>query len=267
MKKYQTKNDINSYISMFTLFDLSFFKQLEQLLPARADKVTGILIQPNLLERSKDTILPKIERYISNYDSVIYNVAPTASSMYLNYNGQIDGKILTITGQDDDQWQAYLTASTSEKYDSTPYSYEYVFRSGSGWITGSTPYWLSDAVQPIYLDAISSAAKLVQGTEIFSTGSGGSGIVGSYGTGVYGTSVYYYDPVGPSWTGTLAQVQDYLPTGINNQRYAGSKLTSPAFNINSTETIDGGPVVEWRTANGNQLIYQQYNNQGSFVLQ
>jgi hypothetical protein len=47
-KKYSTSNDFNAYINMFTLFDLSFFKQLEQLLPARADKLTGILIQPNL---------------------------------------------------------------------------------------------------------------------------------------------------------------------------------------------------------------------------
>lgn len=266
-KKYQLKNDINAYINMFTLFDLSFFKQLEQLLPARADKVTGILIQPNLLERNKDTILPKIDRFISNYDSIIYNIAPTASSEYLQHTGEVNGKVLTISAEDDNQWQAYLTASNADKYDSTPYSYPYVFLSGSTWITGSSPYWLSDALQPIYLDAISSTTKIKQGTETYSTGSGGSGVVGSYGTGAYGTSVYYYDPAGASWTGTLAQVQDYLPTGINNQRYAGSKLTSPAFNINSTQTIDGGPVVEWRTTNGNQLIYQQYNNQGSFVLQ
>jgi hypothetical protein len=44
-------------------------------------------------------------------------------------------------------------------------------------------------------------------------------------------------------------------------------MTSPAFNVSSTDTIDGGPVVEWRVSNPNQLIYQQYNNQGSFVLQ
>ena len=61
-KKYADRNDINAYIKIFTLFDLSFFKQLEQLLPARADKVTGILVQPNVLERSKDTILPIIKR-------------------------------------------------------------------------------------------------------------------------------------------------------------------------------------------------------------
>lgn len=266
-KKYEDRNDINAYISMFSLFDLSFFKQLEQLLPARADKVTGILIQPNLLERSKDTILPTIERYVSNYETTIYGLSPTASSEYIMYNAQVDGKVLSISAEDDNQWQAYLTASNSEKYDSMPYSYEYLLRSGSTWFTSSSPYWLSDILQPTYLDAISSTTRLVDGTQTFTTASGGSGVTATYGAGTYGTSTYYLDPVGAGWTGTLAQVQDYLPTGIRNQRYSGCKMTSPAFNISSTDTIDGGPVVEWRTSNPNQLIYQQYNNQGSFVLQ
>ena len=64
--------------------------------------------------------------------------------------------------------------------------------------------------------------------------------------------------------GTLvaAQVQDYLPTGINNLFYNGSQMTSPDFNISSTQTI-----VEFNLTNPNQLIYT--NNpgaQGSFVI-
>ena len=55
-KKYNNKGSINDYIKIFTLFDLSFFKQLEQLLPARSNKLTGLLIQPNLLERNKQSI-------------------------------------------------------------------------------------------------------------------------------------------------------------------------------------------------------------------
>ena len=49
-KKYSDKPNMNMYLNMFGLFDLSFFKQLEQLLPARVDKLTGIVIQPNILE-------------------------------------------------------------------------------------------------------------------------------------------------------------------------------------------------------------------------
>ena len=239
-KKYQNRNDINAYISMFTMFDLSFFKQLDQLLPARVNKLTGLLIQPNVLERSKDTILPGIQTYDSSYMTVIDAMSPTASGEYSVYNANLDGKILSISAMDDDQWQGYLTASNEQKYDSVRYSYDYILLSGSAWITASSPYWLSDALQPIYLDATLSATKFTSGSA-FITAS--------------------------MWSGSFARVQDYLPQGIRNQRYAGSKLTSPGFNINSTQTVDGKPVVEFRSANPNQLIYQNLDNtNGSFVL-
>ena len=244
-KKYSNRNNINSYISMFSLFDLSFFKQLEQLLPARADKLLGILIQPNALERNKQSILPKIARYDSGYTTIIYNVAPTASADYPFYEGTADGKILTLTANDDDQWQMYLTASNEEKYGGFPYSYEYLLRSGSTYITASSPYWISEGLNPTYTTSTYSEFKL--STDV-----------------TFITSSLVSPKI--KFSGSLVQFQDYLPTGINNQRYAGSKLTSPAFNINSTQTIDGGPVVEWRTANANQLIYQNNGEQGSFVL-
>jgi hypothetical protein len=123
-KKYSQRNDINAYIQIFSLFDLSFFKQLEQLLPARANKLTGLLIQPNLLERSKDTILPKIERFNSAYETIIENISPASSAVYLQYIGSIDGRIVIIDGIDDDQLSAYLTSSIAQKYNGTTYSYQ-----------------------------------------------------------------------------------------------------------------------------------------------
>jgi hypothetical protein len=235
-KKYADKNDINAYIKIFTLFDLSFFNQLNQLLPARTDKITGILIQPNVLERSKATILPTIKRFDSSYSVVITETAPTASGAYLQYLGFIDGDILNITAQDDDQWQAYLTASQAKRYDGTTYSYEYLVRSGSTYITASSPYWQSEAVCPAITSSVLSEYS-------------------KYKIIINSTASY-----------TFAQVNNYLPTGIDNHRYSGTKISSPSFNINSLQTIDGGPVVEWRVANPNQLIYQNNGEQGSFVL-
>ena len=243
-KKYSNKNDINAYINMFTLFDLSFFKQLDQLLPARVNKLTGILIQPNILERSKDTILPKVQRFNDSYTCIIDNISPTASAAYTTYLGEVDGKVLLLTAEDDDQLQGYLTSSNDQKYDGTTYKYNYLIHSGSTYITASTPYWMSEGELPVYLTGIYSTIKLLASDTTYITGSS----------------------VINRWTGSRVEIQDYLPTGIDNQRYAGSKLTSPAFNINSTQTIDGGPVVEWRSANPNQLIYQNNGEQGSFVL-
>jgi hypothetical protein len=139
---------------MFTLFDLSFFKQLDQLLPARVNKLTGILIQPNILERSKDTILPKVQRFDNSYTCIIDNIS-TASAAYTTYLGGIDGKVLELSAEDDDQLQGYLTASNADqKYDGTTYKYDYLIHSGSTYITASTPYWMSEGELPVYLTGV-----------------------------------------------------------------------------------------------------------------
>ena len=259
-KKYSQRNDINAYISMFTLFDLSFFKQLEQLLPARVDKITGILVQPNLLERNKGTILPKIKRFDSTYYGVLDNTAVTASGVYPTYVGGVETQIATVEGLDDDQLQIYLTSSQSEKYDGMIYSHEYLIRSGSTYIPAYTPYWISEGLLPAYTSSVLSEFKLQNVSFITS-----SFPIGFYGSGTYGSSSYGFN-VERRFTGSRVEVQDYLPRGVENHRYAGSKLSSPAFNISSTQTIDGGPVVEWRSANPNQLIYQNTGEQGSFRL-
>jgi hypothetical protein len=116
----------------------------------------------------------------------------------------------------------------------------------------------------VILAARSSEYQYVSESVTYSTGS--AGFSATFGTGVYGVASYYLDPTGPGFEGILAQVQDYLPTGIRNQRYDGTKISSPRFNVNSTQTVDGGPVVEFRSANPNQLVYQQNGEQGSFVL-
>jgi len=235
-KKYTEKNDINAYIKIFTLFDLSFFKQLEQLLPARADLLSGVLIQPNILERNKEKILPGLKFVDSAYTTIITDIPPSSSGDYITYIGGIDGSILQISGSDDDQWQAYITASVEDKYDGTKYSREYLILSGSTYITGSTPSWMSDVLLPIYSGSLKSEFKQ---TKI-----------------VLNSTTSY----------SAAEVIDYLPTGIENQKYAGSKMTSPDFNINSPHTIDGGPVAEIRNTNPNQLIYQNDGDQGSFRI-
>jgi hypothetical protein len=116
---------------------------------------------------------------------------------------------------------------------------------------------------PTYTSSVLSELRYVSSSVSAITSSGPIGI---YGSGTYGSTSYGIN-VERKFTGSFAEFQDYLPQGIDNQRYSGAKMTSADFNINSTQTVDGGPVVEWRTANPNQLIYQtQDNAQGSFRL-
>ena len=97
-KKYNTKNNLNAFINMFTLFDLSFFKQLDQLLPARIDKIKGLLIQPNLLERSKDVIFNKPVSIKNNSYTSSLELTPDTISSYDNINAILNNQNVELNG-------------------------------------------------------------------------------------------------------------------------------------------------------------------------
>ena len=145
-KKYNQKNDLNAYIKIFSLFDLGFFKQLDQLLPARADKLTGLLIQPNILERNKDTALPLVDKSLDSFSEELkISLISTASNNTLLTE---INRPYSVTGADDDQLQILLTSSDS--YESVPYFYETLIRTGGEWKPVLTPSWTGDALLPSY---------------------------------------------------------------------------------------------------------------------
>ena len=54
-----------------------------------------------------------------------------------------------------------------------------------------------------------------------------------------------------------AQIQDYNAAGQENIKYIGSKLTGPGININTTATVDGGPVVKVTKVNKKRLVFSR----------
>lgn len=204
-KKYEQSNDINSYIRIFSLFDLSFFHQIKQLIPARVDSITGVLIQPNLLERSKDTSLPTVERHVSTYEmnldltNSVTNTSADFNVIDTSFNILSDN-FITSTYED-------ITGNIIISSDSL-----------------NTTNLLIAAIQKSALSEVSI-----------------------------------------NTSGDPAEFQDYLPIGLNNLYYNGTKISSPDFNISSGDTIDNGPVVETTIVNGNQIINVNSNqNTGNF---
>lgn len=59
-KKYENRNDFNAYINLIAKFDLSVFEQIAQTLPARTNELLGIVLEQNILERSKTLPIKKI---------------------------------------------------------------------------------------------------------------------------------------------------------------------------------------------------------------
>lgn len=216
--KYTTRADINEYIRIFTLFDMSFFKQLEQLIPARVNAFTGLVIQPTILERNRQSVLPELYTSDLSYDVNITQTQISASADFNLYTASLES-IVEINSTVIETLPANLSYLKNQ---ATIYSYPYVFWNGTTYVTGSSPYWYSDALMP----NVSSSNP----------------------------SIYKSSQADPSSSIVPAEVQDYLPTGLFNSKYGGSKMSSPDFNINSTDTIDGQPVVEFTIVNPNQII-------------
>lgn len=77
-KKFTNNSDINAFNRVFSQFDFSVFNQIKQTLPFRVDDATGLLIEPNILERSKVHLTKPIEVDNPQYDFHIPDVAPPA---------------------------------------------------------------------------------------------------------------------------------------------------------------------------------------------
>ena len=88
-KKYTDRNDINDYIRVFSLYDFSLFEQIKQMLPARVIPSVGLLVEPNVLERSKVLLNDKPTVEQPAYSAIIDDKEPVAISEYILYSGSI----------------------------------------------------------------------------------------------------------------------------------------------------------------------------------
>jgi hypothetical protein len=100
-KKYANKNDIAAYIRLFSVFDFTMFHQIKQLLPARANAITGLVIEPNILERNK---IPnrKPEKKELDYDALFNDNEPTASGIFIRYESEIETPEEQLSGETSD---------------------------------------------------------------------------------------------------------------------------------------------------------------------
>jgi hypothetical protein len=75
-----------------------------------------------------------------------------------------------------------------------------------------------------------------------------------------GQGKLYIDDIVVSGLFKKSDIQDFQKGSMQhisslNQTYGGAKLTGPAINVNSSQTIDGGPVVKITKVNPNQLTF------------
>jgi len=79
-KKYDDKYNIWAFIRLLSFFNTGLFKQIEGMLPARADAIVGLIIRPSMLERIK------------------MDTAASMSFENMMHTGSIERKAATISG-------------------------------------------------------------------------------------------------------------------------------------------------------------------------
>lgn len=116
-KKYENKNDFNALFKLLTKYDFSIFSQIKQVLPHRANKVLGVLIEPNILERSRvrTAIAPQLFETEKISTSLATKVKDITGEANNDVSGLIeDGKTLfDLTSTDNNNVLSTLSATNN----------------------------------------------------------------------------------------------------------------------------------------------------------
>ena len=109
-KKYSRTNNFWDYLRIIDYYDSGIWDQLRKMAPARANTTLGILIEPNILERSKAVVgkIPEFDnQYFENADHFGYGINMT------NFISGSDDRMIVVTGTYD-TYNGILNAHNNE---------------------------------------------------------------------------------------------------------------------------------------------------------
>jgi len=349
-KKYDNRNDFEAYFRALEIYDFTLFKYIKKLLPQRVNVITGLTVEPNVLERSKVKLLnkPDIENLTKtvsidanlivqptgSHVSLVADLGDTSPEIISEFSTDLSSVIdlnftleseyetnagaienLTNVNRLPNEWSqnrrigryvveesgSYQPIQTlvfnSRTYntyvDNTNFNEVYWY-TGSAANSAETTIIAGNATDNILFTP--GPNYIILGTIVTMTPGTTSNTVYIYNaeqtllsipstvtlpydfslSGFFGVDPNNVLKIGNSTTGNVvirnlrvlysrnADVQSYhigdnASIGIQNHRYRGSRLTAPGINIDSPNTIDGGPVVRVTQVNPNRIVFS--NNQ------
>ena len=281
-KKYEQRNDINAFIRILSVYDYSFFEQIRQLVPGRADLIAGILIEPNILERSKICIAKRPTVENPQWDQTIKIVERPPQGEYPVYETSMSAEL------DVDFEYCYLTASLDYEQEIT---YDYCYLTASI----EDPFEISGS-SIHHQDIIHQRTGICGVVDVYPNRYSGSQCVTQSiidqprkhhdckyycvefhysASGVFDTRYIrqWYTAVSKSYG--MYYSRSLKPCGYqidecgtrNNSRFRGSKMSSPDFNVDSPDTVDGGPVVTIIESNPNSIFIKGDGEDGNLFVE
>ncbi len=259
-QKYQQNYNVNKFIKLFSIFDFTFFDQLKQLVPGRADYIGGILIEDDVLHINKVRVTKRPEITNPQYETE-YNLDVYSSSAE-NLTFETIASSSTELGFK----YKYFTASIDEKIDFT-YTYKYNTASleTNFEVAGELPNNIniefdtlptrfsgSQEITQSYIDhyPLNCCYKKVI-YHYSSSGTFQTQYLRDWYTAVSKSYGWHYSR---SLVCTDYQHLESCATE-NYKRFYGTRLEGAGINIDSPNTIDGGPVVSIFVSNQSSLYY------------
>jgi len=92
--KYENRNDFEAYFRALEIYDFTLFKYIKRLLPQRSNAIVGLVVEPNVLERSRIRLnrKPTIEDLTN--ETVIAQFDLPMGMEYEDLEGSVDETIL-----------------------------------------------------------------------------------------------------------------------------------------------------------------------------
>ena len=244
-KKYSEGNSVMAFVSYLRSFNKGLFKQIEDMIPARADAIVGIEIRPNILERHKLNQPMSASQDTSYYTS---SITERPGNMFAGSNVP---STQVFNSSD------YGTLTTTMGVGAAP------SRQRSGSNDHYNLYEGSTYLRDVFGEVTESALQTYVSSSAIWSGGEDFKFVPTYN--IYRRPVTHEVPTSITGvTGSAAQAVstlypkaiDILPNYISSpaQRRLiidGTKMTSPDWNVGSPQTIDGGPVAEYQLVNPN----------------
>ena len=267
-KKFSGVQKIQAYINTLRYINTALFQQIDSMLPARGTNVVGLMIKPTLLERSKVAFEPSF-----SYEQ----------NQYLGKTGQAQQNLEHYTQSIDCMPDRYM--ADSDDYDAMEYVFTHDGTYASQWFSTLTDTVKTEAGTEPNKYSYNIATKDAITKNVRSTDFDGLALTMTVSSimpfaydqptpkNYFKTHFFYSSSVSASlnkWYSSsfhptqLVQQDEFA--GFYNSFVAGCKMTSPDFNIASTDTIDGGPVVEFTEGNPNTLISDSPSLSGDLIV-
>lgn len=284
-KKYENKNDFNVLFKMLSKYDFSIFSQIKQVLPQRANKVLGVVVEPNILERNRirTAIRPQLFETKKVPIELELKMKEITGDSNDNADGQIDSQdLFTLEGASDSNLTGLINGDDISKLTNiqglSNFELGLLLAGNLDRISSIVRTYAGLFDNKYYDDAeychpgirhVSGSGWIATTSPPYKCRYTGSVVCAPITNAYWKSYDYIYDSglsgsLGLYSSRSLSDSdvnEDYksLPIGTRRYRYEGSTL-SGQINQPSDSLPDGSPIIEVFQVNPNELKYQGDNN-------